>query len=44
MKKHIGTAELLVLIALVLIAGWAFIQMLEPGRSIDIVQLFVSCL
>ncbi|HEV2612607.1 MAG TPA: hypothetical protein VGU61_20255 [Noviherbaspirillum sp.] len=44
MKKPIGTAELLVLVAHVLIGGWAFLTLLEPGRTIDMMRFFVSCL
>ncbi len=44
MKKPTGKAELLLLVAHVLIGGWAFMQLLEPGQSIEIVRLFVSCL
>ncbi len=41
--NQMGKASVLLLIAHVLIGGWAFIALLEPGRSVDIVRLLALC-
>ncbi len=38
-----GKAAILLFIAHVAIGGWAFMMLLEPGRSVDIVRLFALC-
>jgi hypothetical protein len=43
MKKKITTAGMVVFIAHVLIGGWAFTKLLEPGFTIDMLRLFALC-
>jgi hypothetical protein len=43
MKTHISKAGVLLLIAHLLIGGWAFTKLLEPSHTIDILRLFALC-
>jgi hypothetical protein len=43
MKQRFSIAGVLLLLAHLLIGGWAFAKMLEPGHTFDILRLFAMC-
>jgi hypothetical protein len=43
MKKRFSIAGVLVLLAHLLIGGWAFAKLLDPHHTFDILRLFAMC-
>jgi heme A synthase len=41
--SHRYISTVLLLLAQVLIGGWAFMKMLEPGMMLDFLQAFTLC-
>jgi hypothetical protein len=41
--KRLGWGRVLLLAAHLLIGGWAFMKLLEPGNTLDLLRLFSLC-
>lgn len=41
--KRFGLGSLLLLVAHLLIGGWAFMKLLEPGNTLELLRLFSLC-